>query len=108
MFDFNNEFLQILTKNNLITRSGKNNQYFYINDPESFNSNENLFTSKYIPLFNKITEKLSSVDFNEALLSEKSYMKVSGENSTLQENQRMKKTDPWRHVLQIEFSRSRY
>lgn len=88
MFDFNNEFLQILTKNNLITRSGKNNQYFYINDPESFNSNENLFTSKYIPLFNKITEKLSSVDFNEALLSEKSYMKVSGENSTLQENQR--------------------
>lgn len=88
MYDFKGEFLHKLEAYNLITRTGKNNQYFYINDPANFINNKNDFIYKYETFFNVILDKLNNVDTSIPLQTEKNYFLVSGQNSTLQPEQR--------------------
>ncbi len=87
MYDFKGDFVQKLEKNGLIERTGANKQTFKIKDPTSFANHKDKF-AKYSEDFDTICKKLNCVDTSVHLQTKENYLQVSGENSTLQAEQR--------------------
>ena len=87
MYEFDGKFIKKLESKKLITRTG-NNQQFYINDLDNFVSLRAEFNGKEKEYFNKIVKTLNEVDSGLSLQAEKDYFEVSGQNSTLQPEQR--------------------
>jgi len=87
MYDFKGDFVQKLEKRELIERTGANKQTFKIKEPKSFGQHKLDFT-KYSADFDKILATLNNVDTSVHLQTKENYLQVSGENSTLQEEQR--------------------
>lgn len=88
MYDFKGDFVRKLESLKLITRTGKNNQFFFINEPSSLINYKKEFTEKYSEYFDFLIDRINSVDALMPLQAEKDYLQVSEQNSTLQSEQR--------------------
>ena len=87
MYEFNRDFVQKLDKSGLIERTGTDKKTFKIKEPKSFGQHKADF-SKYSADFDKILATLNNVDTSVHLQTKENYLQVSGENSTLQAEQR--------------------